>query len=64
MDRRRLKGRSAYCYNCTTQQNLFRPKKYQEFKNSVIYTPSIDTSRPSRDSESSFMVIAFPSLVY
>ena len=32
MDRRRLKGRGAYCYNCTTQQNLFRQKNIKSLK--------------------------------
>ena len=50
MDRRRLKERGVYSYNCNelNKTDTLVAKISREYKNSAS-TPSIDPSRPSRD---------------
>ena len=51
MDKRRLKERGVYSrgFNKLNKTNMLSVKISREFENSRIFTPSIDTSRPSRD---------------
>ena len=47
IDRRRLKERGVHCHNCNklNETNMLSAKIAEEFNNSGISTPSVDTSR-------------------
>ena len=56
IDRRRLEERGVHSHNCNklNKTNMLSAKISREFNNSGISTPSVDTSRRSRDPYRSF----------